>query len=79
MNGHVTLRLTNHLSHPRTLILEPWTTEYTLQAGDSIEILAEGDVSLPLEVEVANNSWTLHCFDSQGALLTVTREPGRAS
>jgi hypothetical protein len=77
MNGKVTLRLTNRLNEPRTLILEPWTTEYTLQAGDSIEILAEGDLSLPLEVEVDSTQWTLYSFDSKGALLTVTREPGR--
>ena len=78
MNGKVTLRLTNRLEAPQTLVLEPWTTEYKLQPGESIDILAEGNVELPLEVEVEGDQLTLHSFDSAGALLTVVRESGFA-
>jgi hypothetical protein len=78
MNAKITLRITNHLDRPQTLVLEPWTTERTLQAGDSVDVLAEGDPSLPLELEATTGGWILHCFDSKGALLTVAREPGPA-
>ena len=78
MNGMVTLRFTNRLEASQTLVLEPWTTEYTLKAGESIDIRAEGDVTLPLEVEVESGRWTLYSLDSKGALLTVIREPGPA-
>ena len=46
----VKLRVTNHLDVTRTVVLEPWTGEYTLLPGKSFDIIAEGDLNLPLEV-----------------------------
>jgi hypothetical protein len=70
-NGRVTLRLTNRLSAPRTVVLEPWTGEYTLEPGKTFEIVAEGDITYPLEVEVSDDRFVVYAFDSAGAMLTV--------
>jgi hypothetical protein len=63
----VTLRLTNSLSEPRTVILEPWTTELVVPAGKSVQIRAKGDAARPLEVEMYGDRVIVYCFDSEGA------------
>jgi hypothetical protein len=70
-SGRVTLKVTNRLEEARVLIIEPWATEYMLPAGSSFDVIAEGDLALPLEVEVADDRITVYAFDSAGALLTV--------
>lgn len=69
--GTVTLRLRNSLDAPRTVFLEPWTDEYALNPGQTCDIVAEGDLSLPLEVEVDAERIVVHCFDSKGAFMRV--------
>ena len=49
--ARITLRVTNRLSHPRTLILEPWTGEYDLLPGQTLDVVADGRLDLILEVE----------------------------
>jgi hypothetical protein len=70
----MTLRLTNRLRVARVVVLEPWTGEYTLQPGTSFDIVAEGDMSYPLEVEVADDRIVVYCFDSEGASLTIFQD-----
>ena len=67
----VKLRVTNHLDVTRTVVLEPWTGEYTLLPGKSFDIIAEGDLNLPLEVEVVEDRIVVYALDSEGALLRI--------
>lgn len=73
-NGRVTLKLTNRLNAPRVVVLEPWTGEYTLEPGMTFEIVAEGDLECPLEVEVVEDRLVVYSFDSAGALLTIFKD-----
>jgi hypothetical protein len=73
-HGKVTLRLTNQLDSSRVVVLEPWTGEYTLRPGKSFEIIAEGDLSLPLEVELVDDRFMVCAFDSAGALLRIYQD-----
>ena len=69
--GVVTVGLRNTLQRECILVVEPWTTEYTLQPGGRYEIRAEGDFSLPLDIELTEEGVTLCSFDAEGALVTV--------
>lgn len=71
ITGRVTLKLSNKLEEPRVLIIEPWASEYLLPAGKSFDVIAEGDLNYPLEVEVAQDHITVYAFDSAGAMITV--------
>jgi hypothetical protein len=73
-NGRVTLKLTNRLNAPRVVVLEPWTGEYTLEPGETFEIVAEGELECPLEVEVVEDRLVVYSFDSAGALLTIFKD-----
>ena len=70
-NGKVTLKVTNKLGEARVLIIEPWASEYVLPPGRSFDVIAEGDLSYPLEVELTPDRITVYAFDSAGAMLTV--------
>lgn len=70
-NAKVTLKLTNNLGAPRTVVLEPWTGEYTLPPGETFEIVAEGDLTYPLEVELSEDRVIVYCFDSAGAQMSI--------
>jgi hypothetical protein len=72
--GKVTLKLTNRLDVPRLVVLEPWTGEYTLQPGRTFEIVAEGDLECPLEVEVIDERVVIYSLDSAGAMLTIFQD-----
>jgi hypothetical protein len=61
-NAKVTLQLTNNLEVARTVVLEPWTGEYTLQPGKRFDIVAEGDLAYPLQVELSGNRVVVYCF-----------------
>ena len=69
-----TLRLTNHLESPRTVILEPWAGEYHLRPGVPLDIVVEGEPSTPLEIELDGDRLIVTAFDSAGALLTAYRD-----
>ncbi len=66
-----TLKVTNSLDTARVLMLEPWTGEYSLPPGKTLEVLAEGDLSYPLEVEIAEDRIIVHGFDTTDSMLTV--------
>ena len=70
-NGRITLRLTNGLDAPRTVVLEPWTGEYTLQPGKAFDIVAEGSLAYPLGVELTEDRVIVTCFDSAGAQMSI--------
>jgi hypothetical protein len=53
------------------LIIEPWASEYVLPAGKSFDVIAEGDLSCPLELEVGQDHITIYVFDSAGAIVSV--------
>jgi hypothetical protein len=69
--GRINLKLTNSLGTPRTVVLEPWTTEYVLAPGRTFEIVAEGDLSYSLGIELFEEQVIVHSLDSEGAMLTV--------
>lgn len=73
-NTRVTLRLTNSLEIARTVVLEPWTGEYTLRPGKAFDIVAEGDVAFPLQVELSDDRVIVHCFDSAGAEMSIFQD-----
>ena len=68
------LRLTNRLGSPRTLVLEPWTGEYRLGAGDSLDITVEGSPKTPIEVELEGDRIIVYGFDTTDSMLTVFRD-----
>ena len=69
-----TLRLTNRLDSPRTVVLEPWTGEYKLPPGVPLEIVVEGRPTTPLEIELDGDRIIVYSFDTTDALLTAFRE-----
>lgn len=71
MIDQVKIRLTNSLATPRVVVLEPWAGEYTLAPGRNFDILAEGDLSLPLEVEFTDDRVIIYAADSEGAMLRI--------
>lgn len=73
-DGKVTLKLTNILAQPRTVVPEPWTGEYTLRSGKSFDVIAEGDLTLPLEVEIKDERIVIYALDSKGALLRIFQD-----
>ncbi len=73
-HSKVTLKLTNSLDRPRTVVLEPWTGEYTLRPGTCVEIVAEGSLDYPLEVELVDDRVVIYAFDSEGAMLTIFQD-----
>lgn len=70
----MTLRLRNQLQLPRVVVLEPWTGEYTLHPGKTFDIIAEGDLAYPLEVELVEDRVIVHCFDSAGASMAIYQD-----
>jgi hypothetical protein len=66
--------LTNSLGVARTVVLEPWTGEYTLLPGKAFDIIAEGDVALPLQVELSDERVIVYCFDSAGAQMSIFQD-----
>jgi hypothetical protein len=72
----VTLKFSNKLPTQRTLVLEPWSGEYLLAPGKTLEVVAEGDTSYPLEVELDEDRIVLYGFDTTDSMLTVF-EDGR--
>ena len=73
-NAKVTLRLTNSLDTARIVVLEPWAGEYTLQPGRCFDIVAEGNISYPLQVELSDDRVIVYCFDSAGAQMSIFQD-----
>lgn len=70
-SGRITLKITNSLTSARLLMIEPWTGEYNLPPGKTLEVVAEGDLAYPLEVEVTEDRFIVYGFDTINSLLTV--------
>jgi hypothetical protein len=51
--------------------LEPWATEYAFPAGKSYDIVAEGDLSAPFEIEWYDDRLAVYSIDTKGASMTV--------
>jgi hypothetical protein len=71
VSGRVTLKVTDSLPSARLLMIEPWTGEYDLPPGKTLDVLAEGDLTYPLEIEVTEDRFILYGFDSVDSMLTV--------
>ena len=76
MNGkadevRIALRVTNNLTQSRTLIVEPWLSEYALPTGKSLDLLLTGHPKHRLEVDVDDAHITVYGFDSEGATMSV--------
>lgn len=69
--GRVTLVLRNSLATSRIVVLEPWSGQYTLNPEETLQIVAAGDVRLPLEVELFESQIIVHSFDSEGATMRI--------
>ena len=69
--ARVTLRVTNNLDTARTVVLEPWAGEYTLRPGGAFDVVAEGDINHPLQIELIEDRVIVYCFDSEGAEMSV--------
>jgi hypothetical protein len=69
-----TLRLTNTLAEPRTVVLEPWSGEYTIAAGTQLDVVVEGTPRTPLEVELDGDRVIVYGFDTTDSLLTAYRD-----
>ena len=73
-SSKVTLRITNRLDTSRIVVLEPWAGEYTLAPGKSFDVVAEGDLEYPLELEILGDRVIVYSFDSAGALLSIFQD-----
>jgi hypothetical protein len=69
--GRVVIKITNSLNVSRILMLEPWTGEYDLPPGKTLDVVAEGDLRLPLEIEITDERVIIYGFDSSYSLLTA--------
>jgi hypothetical protein len=72
--GRVVVRLTNSLPESRTVVLEPWTGEYKLPSGETLELVAQGNRDKPLEVELVDGRIIVYCFGSEGAQMWIFRD-----
>jgi hypothetical protein len=63
----IQLRLTNRGPNAGTLILEPWTGEYDIGPGETLQIVGSGDLERSLEIDFAPDEITVHWLDSAGA------------
>ena len=69
-----TLRLKNHLTTNYTVVLEPWTGEYRLDAGGELDIVVEGTPDTPLDIELDQDWITITSFDTTDSMLTAFRD-----
>jgi hypothetical protein len=64
--------LKNANDHQLVLVIEPWATEYSLLAGDSVEVVERGDGhGTHLELHVMETRVTV--FGRTGTTLSVVR------
>ena len=71
--GRIRLHLINATNAERTLTIEPWGTEYSLEPGMVYDIVAEGDIRRPIRLELAADGLTVGALDSEGATLRVLK------
>jgi hypothetical protein len=71
MSGTVRLRFVNACHSLRDLVIEPWGGRYPLEPGGSYEVVASGDLGMPLELEIHEDRIVLSAFDSEGADIHV--------
>jgi hypothetical protein len=69
--GRITVRIRNSLRMPRIVVLEPWSSQHTLASEQAFDIVADGDLSLPIEVELFEDTIIVHGLDSAGSTLRV--------
>lgn len=72
--GSIRLKLTNSLPVARQVILEPWTGRCPLEPGQSFVIVAEGDMTEELEIELFDETVTVYALNSEGAMLTILQD-----
>lgn len=71
------LRLQNSKEHPLRIVLEPWATEMTLATGESIWVIAEGDVPTGAYFDVRSHDYGLIVTPEwTGALAYLCDEAG---
>jgi len=73
----VRFRLANPLAIPRLIVLEPWGGEYWLPPGKTYELVSEGDLACPMEIELYEERIVICAFDSAAALMTPYDDAGR--
>ena len=68
-----TIRMINKLSESTRLVIEPWGGEYDIPAGESLDLVAEGDRRHTIEIEVTSNRTVVSSLGSVGAKITVQK------
>jgi hypothetical protein len=69
----ITLHIVNTESAERTLMIEPWTTEYSLTPKDEYQLALKGENGRPIRIELTPDGLTVCAIDSKGATAEVTR------
>jgi hypothetical protein len=67
----VMIKVTNKLSSPRTLVIEPWLNAYALPVGKALDVTFTGKPHYSLKLEVEDDRFVLFGFDSAGATMSV--------
>lgn len=65
------IKLTNHLTETRRVVLEPWGGEYPLAPGETFELLVDDGVAHPLVVELIADRLVIHSLHEANAMLTL--------
>ncbi|MBZ4411921.1 hypothetical protein K8640_27260 [Myxococcus sp. XM-1-1-1] len=73
----LTLNIQNTTHNKLEIILEPWTGQYFLHPGEAFDVVAEGDIALPLGIEIAENRVSITCFDTVDSDMYVLRNGKR--
>jgi hypothetical protein len=68
-----TIRFTSRLDTNQTVVLEPWTGEYRLGAGQQLDVVVEGTPKTALEIEIESDRIVVSGFDTTDAMLTAFR------
>ena len=55
-------------------MLEPWTGEYRLGVGESLDVVVQGSAETPLEVALENDRCVVYAFDTAGSTLVAFRD-----
>ena len=72
--GTMVLKFTNSLTQARTLILEPWTGEYSIAPGNSVELVAEGPPPQNFEIELLEDTVVVYALGGEGTDVRVFRD-----
>jgi hypothetical protein len=74
--GSCRFRIVNRRDATFVLVIEPWANEYPFPPGKTYELVVEGDVKKPFEVEWYEDRVVVYSIDTKGAMVRIF-EDGR--